>query len=65
MHTTELKTNRHLLEAIAVASKRTLSPEEMRAQRVSFIYGSLSGKSSVTRAHIQDVLNKQEGLVPA
>lgn len=65
MNTTFLKTNPRLLAAIERASKYALSPEETRAQRVSFIVGSLGEKSSVTRAHIQEVLNKQDGKVAA
>lgn len=61
----EIKTDPKLLAALKQAGTRELTPTEVRAQRVSFIYGSLSDKSSVTRAHIEEVLDKQEGRVVA
>lgn len=65
MPNAQLKTNPSLLKAIKQAATRTPTENELRAQRVSFIYGSLSTTSSITRAQVQVVLDKQEGRVAA
>jgi|SRR5579864_22101 len=58
---TELKTSESLLATLQKASKRVLTAEELKKQRVSFIMGSLKESSTVTRARIQEVLARQEG----
>jgi len=58
---TQLKTNESLLSALRKASSRVITAEELHKQRVSFIMGSTNAKSGVTRAKIQQVLDKQEG----
>jgi hypothetical protein len=58
---TDLKTSESLLSALRRAATRTPSAEEIEQQRVSFIMGSLSERSSVTRARVQEVLAQQEG----
>jgi hypothetical protein len=57
---TDLKTSESLLSALRRAAT-TPSAEEIEQQRVSFIMGSLSERSSVTRARVQEVLAQQEG----
>jgi hypothetical protein len=57
---TELKTKPSLLEALHKASRRDLTADEIRQQRVSFIMGSVKS-DEITRAKIQNVLDKQEG----
>jgi hypothetical protein len=59
--TTNLKTPDSLLTALQKAASRPLSAEEIEEQRISFIMGSLSETSSVTRARVQEVLAQQEG----
>ena len=58
---TELKTKASLLEALQKASTRNLTAEEIRQQRISFVMGTLKDSSAITRAKVQDVLDKQEG----
>jgi hypothetical protein len=65
MPNVQLKTNPALLRAIKQAATRTSTEKELRAQRISFVYGSLSASSSVTRAQVQVVIDKQEGRVAA
>jgi hypothetical protein len=55
------KTSEALLKALQEATTHPLGPEELEQQRVSFILGSLSEKSDVTRARVEEVLAEQEG----
>jgi hypothetical protein len=55
------KTNESLLSALREASQRKMSHQEIQAQKVSFVYGSISPKSSVTRERIRQLLAEQEG----
>lgn len=57
---TELKSKPSLLEALQKASRRDLTADEVRQQRISFIMGSVRS-DDITRAKVQDVLDKQEG----
>lgn len=58
----ELKTNAELLEALQKSLTRKPTAEEIREQRVSFVYGSLSSKSSVTRDRVRQLLVEQSGI---
>jgi hypothetical protein len=55
------KTSEALVKALQNATARSLGPEEIEQQRVSFIMGSLSSNSNVTRARVEEVLAEQEG----
>jgi hypothetical protein len=65
MEIMEIKTNEGLLRALFAAKARKSTPQELREQRVSFIYGCLGGSSNVTRERIQNVLDEQDGKVAA
>ena len=56
-----LSTNKSLLNALRNSVGRHLTEEELRAQRVSFVMGSLGQKNDATRARVEDVLAEQEG----
>lgn len=56
-----LKTSEKLLQRIRTASDRKLSADELRKQRVSFVIGSLSAESNVTRSQVNDVIEDFEG----
>lgn len=56
-----LKTDENLLKRLADSAKKPLSRAEVRAQRISFVF-SIVGHRGVTRADIQKVLAKQEGV---
>jgi len=58
---TELKTRESLLDALREAAKRPMSAEELHRQRVSFIMGSLSADSTISRDEVEDILAKHEG----
>jgi hypothetical protein len=57
---TNLKTSKSLLDALR-ESARPVTSEELHAQRVSFIMGSVKAESGITREQVQQVLAKQEG----
>lgn len=49
-----LKTNETLLRELRGAKKPT--PEQLKEQRVSFVYGSLDSKSPITREQVRRAL---------
>ncbi|WP_242219425.1 hypothetical protein [Shinella zoogloeoides] len=58
---TDLRTNEKLLTRLKSDSNRKLTEDELYKQRVSFIMGSLSDNSTVTRAQVTEVLANFEG----
>ena len=58
---TDLKTDHALLERLKAAASASLTAEELREQRVSFIIGSLGKDSSITRERVKEVLAEHEG----
>lgn len=58
---TDLQTSQALLSALARASVRPMTKAEMEKQRVSFIMGTLSQDSPMTREQVQGVLSRQPG----
>jgi molecular chaperone DnaK (HSP70) len=57
-----LHTDPQLLTALSEAAKGTLTPEQVHRQKVSFIMGSLAEDSTITRARVEEVLRKLEGM---
>ena len=57
----EIRTNPKLLDALKSAAQGTLSAEELRRQKVSFIMGSLKDDSTITRNRVKEVLDSLEG----
>ncbi len=58
---TVIKTDAALLKRLASSAKATVSKEQLRKQRVSFIYGSLSLKSPITRDRVESALARLDG----
>ena len=58
---TELHTDETLLRALRAASAREMTADALRKQEISFIMGSMSQGSGVTKAQVEQVLAKQEG----
>ena len=58
---TSLHTDDALLRKLKAAASRSLSAEELRNQRISFIMGTLKDSSPVTRAKVTEVLAEREG----
>lgn len=57
----DIKTDSDLLDRLSAAQQTHLTREQLRRQRVSFIYGSLPKDSLITRQQIESVLEKFEG----
>ena len=55
----DIKTDGDLLRRLQTA--RGLTREQLRQQRISFIYGALPGESTITRAQIERTLDQAEG----
>lgn len=58
---TDLQTNEKLLRKLRSSSNHVLTEDELYKQRISFIMGSLSDNSTVTRAQVTKVLADFEG----
>ena len=57
----ELKTDVTLLERLSAAAHMKLSAQQLRAQKISFIMGSLSDDSKITRDRVEEELDRLEG----
>ena len=57
-----LKTKPELLTALQESLNRRPTAHEIQEQRVSFVYGSLSSKSNVTREQVRKLLVEKDGL---
>lgn len=57
----ELKTDSALLEKLTQAARREMSVEEISRQRVSFVYGNLPDKNTMTRHEVEVALRRLEG----
>ena len=57
----ELTSNPELLAKLRSSASITQSSDEIRQQRISFIYGSMHHKNGVTKSHIEEVLANIEG----
>ena len=58
---TDIKSHESLLARLTAATQVKLTREQLRKQRVSFIYGSLPKDSRITRQQIENVLSSVEG----
>ncbi|MGF6118709.1 hypothetical protein ABIE30_003634 [Janthinobacterium lividum] len=61
MNTVQMKTSPTLLEAMKQAIHHKPTEEQIRKQRISFIYGSLDKDSILARDRIENVLDVHEG----
>ena len=57
----EPKTEVALLERLTAAAKKGVSTEEVRRQRVSYVYGNLPDNSPMTRHQVAQALERLEG----
>lgn len=58
---TDLKTDTTLLDRLRAAAGVEMTPEEVRRQRISFVYGNLPSDSDMTKNDVERVLNRLEG----
>jgi SpoU rRNA methylase family enzyme len=56
----EIKDPASLNEAVKKAIARGMSPQEKLAQRVSFVFASMSANSGVTKEQIRKALSEEE-----
>ena len=57
----EIKSTDDLIARLAEAAKYKMSPEEHRAQKVSFILSASGDDTGLTKERISEVLDRQEG----
>lgn len=57
----EPKTEGRLLERLKRAAERGVTADELRRQRVSFVYGNLPEGSTLTRDQVASALARMEG----
>lgn len=57
----DIKTDATLLRRLTVS--HGVSRDQLRRQRVSFIYGALPKDSSITHQQIEQVLDRHDGVV--
>jgi hypothetical protein len=55
------KTDPKLLARLALAAKHEMTAEEVRRQRVSFVYGNLPHDNPMTRNQVADAIKRLEG----
>jgi len=55
----DIRTELGLLRRLAIVAPRKMSSEEMKEQRISFIFRQMGGRLS--KAEIEVILDKQEG----
>ena len=58
---TDIKTDSALLKRLATRVKTQVSREQLRQQRISYIYGQLPADGTITLEQIEAVLAKMEG----
>jgi hypothetical protein len=57
----DLKTDPVLIRRLEEAATATMSHDQLREQRISFIIGNLREDSPITREKVKRVLAEQEG----
>ncbi len=58
----DLKTQ-EIEELLRKCDKRPLTPQEIQAQRLSFVMGMLPYDTTMTRLQVQDILDREYGKV--
>lgn len=58
---TSAKTDQGLLDRLATAARKPLSPDTIRKQRVSFVYGNLPLNSEITKEAVERQIAENEG----
>lgn len=61
----EIRTDADLLRRLKEAARRPVTAEELQRQRVSFVFGNMDEKSSMTRGDVERVLDRADGKVAA
>ena len=56
-----LKTSNELLEKLRRATRVELSEDEIRRQRVSYVFGAINSGNDVTKEKVEEILARHEG----
>ena len=56
-----LKTDDALIKRLEESAKKPITKEELTRQRISFVYGNLPDKSTITRARVAEKIKRNEG----
>jgi hypothetical protein len=59
----ELRDKSQLLSALQKSLQKKQTATDILEQRVSFVFGSLSTKSNVTRQRVKEILEQQDGAI--
>jgi len=62
MQTAELRTSEALLRKLQDAVRRKQTRQEIDRQRISFVYGSMSFSSDITKEEVESLVNQQAGI---
>jgi hypothetical protein len=54
---------REIEELLRQCAKRPLTPQEIQAQRLSFVMGMLPHDTTMTRQQVQEILEREYGRV--
>lgn len=54
-------TDPKLLEALANAAGRAMTPDQVREQRISFVMSAVGDGSAVTRSEVELIIDQREG----
>lgn len=57
----EPRSDAALLARLRQAAQKEMSPEEVRRQRLSFVYGNLPNGNTMTRDEVEVALDRLEG----
>ena len=57
----EIKSSDDLIARLTAAAQYKMTPEEHRAQKVSFILSASGSDTGLTKERIEEVLDRQEG----
>jgi len=57
----EPRSDAELLERLRQAARKEMTPDEIRRQRLSFVYGNLPNGNTMTRNEVEVTLDRLEG----
>lgn len=60
---TEIKTDQTLLDRLKAAAMHEMTNEEIRRQRLSFVFGNMPSESAMTKHQVEAALARIEGEV--
>ena len=57
----DLKMDKNLKRRLKLAAGKPMTKEEVRRQRISFVYGNLPSSSTMTREEVEKIVDKYDG----